>query len=327
MSDNKLKSNSKANLNIDKERILSLQLTDKIRYLDELIIFHPKLNQILNYVEECHNSVQVFNRPQCMRIDGPSGVGKTTIYNLHKRKYPDVSDSDGEHKSVLYSRIPCPAYIGGLAANLLYDLGDPFYHKHSNITITTHRLYDLLKACGVKIIFLDEVQHLVDRNSQKLIRDSSDWFKELIDETKIPVIFLGMPDSKRIFNENEQLANRVRISESIAPFKYDEVYRKILILYDQLLPFESLSGFMDPDMSRRVYLASKGLIKNIHDLIKESAIDALKNNSSRITMPMLFNAYTKLFYDKFEDNPFAPGMDNHSVQEQVEHLQNINQVS
>jgi len=327
MSDNKLKSNSKANLNIDKERILSLQFTDKVRYLDELVIFHPKLNQILNYVEDCHNSVQVFDRPQCMRIDGPSGVGKTTIYNIHKRKYPDISDSGGEHKNVLYSRIPCPAYIGGLASKLLYDLGDPFYHKRNNITITTHRLYDLLKACNVKIIFLDEVQHLVDRNSQKLIRDSSDWFKELIDETKIPVIFLGMPDSKRIFIENEQLANRVRITESISPFKYDEMYRKILIIYDQLLPFKELSGFADPDMSRRIYLGSKGLMKNIHDLITESSIIALQNDSSRITMPMLFKAYNKIFYTNFEDNPFAPGMDHHRVQEQVEHLQSINQVS
>ena len=326
MNDYKMKSESKANLNIDKERILSLQFKDKVRYMDELIIFYPKLNQILDYVEECHNSAQVFDRPQCMRIDGPSGVGKTTIYNLHKKKYPDVSASDGEYKNVLYSRIPCPAYIGGLASKLLYDLGDPFYHRHGNITVTTHRLYDLLKACGVKIIFLDEVQHLVDRNSQKLIRDSSDWFKELIDETKIPVIFLGMPDSKRIFNENEQLANRVRITESISPFKCDEV-RKILFFYDQLLPFSDLSGFADPDMSRRIYLASKGLMKNIHDIITESAVNALQSNSSRITMPMLYNAYNKLFYNNFDDNPFAPNMDLHKVQEKVEQLQSINQVS
>lgn len=149
----------------DKEKILSLSYHEKLRYMDELKIYYPKMNQILQLIEECHHSKETSERPLCMRIVGPSGSGKTTIVSIHQRKYPQIDTPTGTEKAVLYSRIPCPAYIGGLASKLLYDLGDPFYSKSAKITLHTQRLYNLLKACKVKIIFLDEVQHLVDRNS------------------------------------------------------------------------------------------------------------------------------------------------------------------
>jgi Cdc6-related protein, AAA superfamily ATPase len=313
-------------LNIDKERILSLTFEEKLQYLSNLTLFYPKLNQILEQVEECQSSAQMLKRPLCMRITGVPGSGKTKISEIHKNKYPDYSTADGDEKSVLYSRIPCPAYIGGLASKILNDLGDPFYFKHSSISIATQRLYALLKACKVKIIFLDEMQHLVDRNSQKLLRDSSDWFKELIDETGIPVIFLGCPDSNKIFLENDQLANRVRIVENINPFKHDEeAFKVILHLFDKRIPLKESSDLAVPDLRRRIYVATKGLMKPMHDLIIHSTIYALQSKSTRITLDMLSKAYDKLFYDHLKDNPFES--DDLKIQEQIQQIQRTNRVS
>lgn len=309
VSSNKL-SEKQINIKLpDKEKICSLSYEEKLKYMDELRIYYPKLNQVLSLVEECQQSTDLYERPLCMRISGPSGSGKTTIVKIHHKKYPDIDTPTGVEKTVLYSRIPCPAYIGGLASKILYDLGDPFYAKSSRMTLRTQRLYKLLKACKVKIIFLDEVQHLVDRNSQKLLRDSSDWFKELIDETNISVIFLGMPDSNKIFIENEQLSNRVRLVESIQPFAYDDIFRKFLYLFDLSLPLKDLSGFANPDLSKRIHKSTNGLIKNIRDLIVESAKFAILNNSNRITMPMLAQSYDKILSSRLDKNPFSPGFE------------------
>lgn len=307
MASNKL---NEKQLNIklpDKEKICSLSYKAKLKYTDELRIYYPRLNQILNLVEECHQSAYLYERPLCMRISGPSGSGKSEIVKIHSKKYPDIDTLEGIEKTVLYSIIPCPAYIGGLSSKLLHDLGDPFYAKSGRITLHTQRLYNLLKACKVRIIFLDEVQHLVDRNSQKLLRDSSDWFKELIDETNIPIIFLGMPDSNKIFIENEQLSNRVRIVENIGNFNYDDTFRKFLYLYDLYLPLPGLSGLANPDESKRVFLATKGLMKHVHDLIVESIKYALDTRSQRITMPMLAKAFDKILSSEADINPFLPG--------------------
>ncbi len=288
----------------DKTKILSLSPSEKIKYTDSIRISYPKLQEMLSLVADCHNSTRTQTRPTCMRVSGASGTGKSNIYELYSKKYPIVNDINGTIKPVLYSRIPCPAYIGGLPPQLLYNLGDPFYNKKITTTLQTKRLYILLKACKVEIIFLDEVQHLVDRNSHKLLRDSSDWFKELIDETGIPIIFLGIPDSDKIFIENDQLSKRVRIAETTKEFDNDDTFRKFLYLYDMALPLEEPSSLADNDMCCRIYNSTKGNVKNIHDLIVESVSIAIANNATRITMPMFAMAHNKILYNQSVKNPF-----------------------
>ncbi len=300
---------NKENLNLpDKGARAALPYDEKMKLIDEERILYPKLTQLLQKVNECHQSTKYFSRPLCMRISGQSGSGKTTVYDLHLRKHPIRETEYGTEKPVLYSRIPCPARIGSLASQLLYDLGDPLWqNREKNINTQKLRLYNLLKACKVEIIFLDEVQHLVDRNSEILIRDSSDWFKELIDSTRIPIVFLGMPDSNKIFIENEQLANRVRMVESTSPFHYDDIFKKVLFLFDASLPLKDFSDLSDPELSYRIYIATRGFIKHISDLINESAIIAIDNRTSRITMPMLAQAYDKILFNGLDKNPFSPG--------------------
>jgi hypothetical protein len=290
---------------LDKTKILSLSPSEKIKYTDGIRISYPKLQEMLSLVADCHNSSKTQARPTCMRVSGASGTGKSNLYEIYSKKYPVVNDINGTNIPVLYSRIPCPAYIGGLPSQLLYDLGDPFYNKSKTIILQTKRLYNLLKACKVEIIFLDEVQHLVDRNSHKLLRDSSDWFKELIDETGLPIIFLGIPDSDKIFIENEQLNKRVRYVQTTKEFDNDDTFRKFLYLYDMALPLEESSSLADSDMCYKLYNSTKGNVKNIHDLLVECVSIAIANNTTRITMPMFARAHNKILYSESVKSPFT----------------------
>lgn len=288
----------------DKSKILSLSPSEKVTYTDRIRISYPKMQEMLSLIEECHESIKTKEHPTCMRVSGNPGTGKTNLYELYSKKYPVINEITGTIKPVLYSKIPCPAYIGGLPPQLLYDLGDPFYNKSSKIVLQTKRLYNLLKGCKVEIIFLDEVQHLVDRNSHKLLRDSSDWFKELIDETGIPIIFLGMPDSDKIFIENEQLSDRVNYVQTTREFDNDDTFRKFLYLYDMALPLEESSSLADSDMCCRLFNSTKGKIRNIHKLLVESVSIAIANNATRITMPMFAKAHNKILYSESVKNPF-----------------------
>jgi uncharacterized protein (UPF0216 family) len=288
----------------DKSMILSLSPSEKNKYADSIIISYPKLQEMLSLVADCHNSTKTQVRPTCMRVSGESGTGKSILYKIYSKKYPVANDINGTNIPVLYSRIPCPAYIGGLPPQLLYALGDPFYNKTKTNILQTKRLYNLLRECKVEIIFLDEVQHLVDRNSHKLLRDSSDWFKELIDETGIPIIFLGISDSNKIFIENEQLNKRVRYVQTTMEFDNDDTFRKFLYLYDLALPLEESSSLADSDMCCRLFNSTKGNIKNIHDLLVEGVKIAIDNNATRITMPMFAKAHNKILYNQSTKNPF-----------------------
>lgn len=294
---------------IDKEKLASMSYSKKIEHLKTLRIYHNSMKKIFEDIDECKNSADYIQAPTCMCLVGPSGSGKTTFYEMYSNKYPTVKCQNGVEKPVLYCEIPCPARIGSLAPKLLEALGDPFYGNRINITLQTQRLYYLLKECKVKVIFLDEIQHLVDRNSNILIRDSSDWFKKLINETKISLIFMGMPESQKIFIENDQLLSRVRLYNLIKPFQHDDIFRTLLYMFDVNLPLKSISGLANNDMSKRILIATKGLIRNISILIRESTILAIQSNANKVDITMLAYVYDKYFPMYFDKNPFLTEYD------------------
>ena len=114
--------------------------------------------------------------------------------------------------------------------------------------------------------------------------------------------------------------------ETIYPFNLkDDTFRTILNYYDNLIPIKELSGFATPDLSSRIFIATDGLIKHVHDLITGSAIIAFEAGAERITMPMLSKAYIKFFNDKLDLNPFAPEKDYRSIQELLKRKEKTNQ--
>ena len=49
------------------ESILTLSKTEKIKHLDELRIYYPQMEKVLNKIRECHESLElfvIFNRPR-----------------------------------------------------------------------------------------------------------------------------------------------------------------------------------------------------------------------------------------------------------------------
>jgi len=78
-------------------------------------------------------------------------------------------------------------------------------------------------------------------------------------------------------------------------------------MFDLYLPLKELSELANLDMSKRILIATEGLIKNVRDLIVESAKLAIQNNTNKISMPMLAKTFDKILYNQCEFNPFLPG--------------------
>lgn len=279
---------------INKDKLLSLSIQEKYSYIENLIIYTPQTQSLLKKIDECYSSGKYMTKPLCMHISGQWGTGKTTFSKLYSVKHPDIQYLSFTKKPVLYCEIPCPAYIGSLPKCMIKSLGDEFYLKGRDIFTQTQRLYDLLHLCQVEIIFLDEVQHLVDRNSQRLIRDSSDWFKMLIDNVKIPIIFTGMPDSKRIFHENEQLGSRVRYHVEINTLEYDIEFRKLLHIFDNQLPFKNLSNLGTKKLSKCIHTATKGVMRTVKDLLLEASNISLYLSLDYIPLNAFAEAFDKI---------------------------------
>lgn len=304
--DNRVNSEQKE-VNLNKYKLLSLTVDEKEEYVDKIVIVYPLLQQILNDIEECKNSVHRLNQVKSMFISGDSKYGKSTITKIYKKKYPDIVTEEVTLKSVLYVKVPAPAYIGSLKSKILEYLGDPFYNKILRGYQSDSRITTLLKRCGVQLILLDEFQHLVEGNRHKVLIDSSDWFKNLIDDCGISVVFIGMPDAENVLIENKQLGNRVRIRHSLKPFEFNsKEFRIILDKFDTQLPFEEKSNLAQDDIWKRIYLATGGIIGFIKILITESTRLAAKEELSCINEEILYKAYNNKLYDTSSDNPFSP---------------------
>ena len=183
---------------------------EKIKAANQIYATYPLFNQILEDIYECHYSPETNadSDPDCLLLMGEAGAGKTTIYKTYAQNYPRQETDEGSIVPIVYTPIPVPATVKGLVEAILKKLGDPLYNKGTT-TNQTSRAYDLLAACKVELIVLDEFHHFIDRESQRVLRNVCDWLKNLILNTRIPVVLFGLPESKRILEfDNSQLSRR-----------------------------------------------------------------------------------------------------------------------
>ena len=272
---------------------------DRILTINKIRIFHPELSEITEKLANCHKRARLRPEPPCMIVTGLQGVGKTTLYESYAERYPRVETDEGTIVPCLTAMIPVPATVSGLVSEILDALGDPA-PELGNIPNRTLRLRRLLKNCKTEIIFLDEFQHVIDRDLERVLKTTADWLKILLNNTRIPVVLLGMPSCTIILEANPQLRRRFSIRRQLMPFawtsstedgKTDYPTRKLLKLIEKQLPLKQASNLADHDTAYRIYAASGGVIDSIMKLIRGAAELAIDSGQERITLKFLSDVY------------------------------------
>lgn len=217
---------------------------ERILIIEDIYVLSPYLQSVLEAIRYCHNYSRLYREPKCLLITGLPGVGKTSVAEYYMGDYPRINNEERVEVPVLYVKIEVPATSKNLVSALLAGLGDPAAERGS-IGSQTRRLRNFLKELKTELIILDEFQHFIDRDSLKVLKTISDWLKLLIDNSKLPVVLMGMPYSHLILDTrgNEQLRRRFSLRKSIEPFGWGEQdeeqedFRNFLKLVDAELPF------------------------------------------------------------------------------------------
>jgi len=294
------------------QKEVKLQEVQKV--LDSVFIRHSAFKTIKSQFDECLNSYTGHGEPICMLVHGHSGVGKTTLASSYLADYPPVYLEERKIVPVLNAVIPVPATMKNMASELLEKLGDP-YSDRGTLEQRTKRLRKLLKECKTELIILDEFQHFIDRKSERVILDVSDWLKNLISNTSIPVVLVGLSYSREVLFANEQLMRRFSYQAEMKPFSWDDGHSrkefvKILSVIDRELAnvFGNKAGFTN--YANRFYAATKGLIALMIKLIRGSAREAVVSASDRIELRHLAKAYKdRLLTNNEMANPFSSNWD------------------
>lgn len=286
-----------------------MTLSEKLSIANNIYVAYPRFKEILSAIEDCHNFSNLKDEPECLFLKGETGAGKTTIFKSYAQKYPRVETDSGTIVKLLSVTIPSPATVKSVVSKLLWELGDPAYEK-GTISNQTIRLIGLMKDCGVSLVFLDEFQHFIDRDSAKVLRTVSDWLKNLILDTKVPMVLIGLPEAEAVFKFNPQLSRRFANRYNLSPFSWTEdcgkEFRTFLHAIESQLPLELESNLASEEMAFRFYYASDGIIAYVMKLVRYGTYLTLTEGLNKLDYPVLARAFEKYVRaDKpYKKNPF-----------------------
>jgi type II secretory pathway predicted ATPase ExeA len=289
---------------------------ERKKLVEQIYISFPRLNRVFSLVEHCHHHSKIAAEPECLLIIGQQGAGKTTLRRTYSRRYPRQATRDGISVPVLDAAIPVPAMVKSLVTNLLSSLGDPVPDRGTIVT-QTRRLKTLIGQCRVELIILDEFQHFIDRDSNVILVTISNWLKDLLNETGVPMVLIGMPYSEVILHANAQLERRFAMRVSLNPFSWNTAERQIefrmfLKYLDEKLPVPRRSSLADPEMALRIFCATEGVIGYVMRLIRRAAVLSIDEKRDFLDLDVLAWAYDERLSARAPDrvNPFTCGLDD-----------------
>jgi predicted AAA+ superfamily ATPase len=272
----------------------------------------PSVTKILSYMDRCRDLSDFESEPTCMMVFGASGVGKTTVIKKYLSQNNRDSKVRGDVVPVLHIELPDNAKPVDAARELLLEMGDPLALYDTDLTRLTQKLTDLIPLVGVKLIIIDEFQHLVEERSNRILTQVGNWLKMILNRTKCPIVLFGMPYSKVVLKANSQLHGRFSIQFELRPFIYQEgegVFKNFLWNLDKALPFEKEIGLANDDLQKKLYAFSQGNMRSLRNLIYHASVEAIDNNHDTITIEDFVFAAKLTSGDKLRSwiNPFEKG--------------------
>lgn len=272
--------------------------------LKKIVVHHRRFQELYQVIHDSHflkNGAAIL---------GDTGAGKSTLFKTYEERHPRTSKIKilNGHKiecdivPVLRVELDSNSKPANVASKLLQELGDPFYDKGTEKQLTA-RVKEHIKDAEVELLIIDELQHLIDTETQRVIRKAADWLKQLLNDINIPIIFGGIKeDAKRIFASNRQLDERFPYKPSFFGFNYltddqRKEFRGFLKSMDLQLPLPERSHLYDPLLAEKIFYATLGIPRTLYHLLHHSLIYALRSGKDKLEESDLENGFTLLSFE------------------------------
>ncbi len=279
----------------------ALTKAQRIDMVEQVLLEHERFNTLRERIDYCARfgtEIETKN-PPCLAILGDTGAGKTTLIDTWLANAPlrVMETPEGSIIPYLYVLVPSSPKKKGAAAAFLGALHDPNPSRGTEWDMI-RRVHNLIKRCKVKMIFVDEFQHLMDKDTQQVVHAVADFLKDIINQAHVPMILIGkLREAEPILEANSQLDRRVGTPLVLRPFEWDrsrpetiKEFRTLMRDIDRALPLDP-SGLQDEEVSFRFYYASEGYLGWIMEIIREAAIRAIDTGCNSLNMPLLAAGY------------------------------------
>jgi len=286
-----------------------------IAKISRSFIRFPHVQYLLKRMQEILEREWVNEEADSLFLPGESGVGKSTLLTKFCNMYPPIVHDEFTEIPVLYARVPAQGTPLSLAGAMLLEMGSPFWNV-GKIEDRRYQLVCLIRKCKVRLIILDEVNHVTDKNGSKTHHYTGDWLKELFEELKIPVVLAGTPSSDRLLHTNKQLRTRFREIIPIMQFSLtnksaqDECEKMMKTFSNMITGVSKVDITQGPLLSSMIF-ATAGQLRDIRRLLVKTVVLAFEHSPPKITVPILAQAFRQAIYRGAPDkrNPFCKEFD------------------
>lgn len=261
--------------------------------LSNRVFRYSTFNLGLSEIAKLHTAYLEGNPPGVLLITGQSRVGKSELFKYYASKNPGVKLEDRTTVPILsvkaYSS-PTAAIISGSLLHGLKDVKSSFRNEGEMLT----RAVEIMDRLRTEIVFIDELQHLLDHKSGSILK-ITDYIKLLLDESKRPVVLGCLPRGIKIYRSNDQLRGRMR-HIVIPPFAMNPqpLWKEFLTLlhsYRKLIKIGCIE-LGENEIAVRFFYASAGCIGHI-DRILRAALEIARASKGSIDIDTLASAFTR----------------------------------
>ncbi|OIQ84244.1 bacterial TniB protein [mine drainage metagenome] len=249
-------------------------------------ITYTRAKQVLAQMEELFVHPRIIRMPN-MLIVGSSNNGKTQILRHFEEKHKPDPNPEGDYTiiPVLFVEAPGKPDIGAFYDKILEALWQP-YSIRAKDSDKEREVKKVLRSVQLKVLMIDEIQHIIAGGQAKQ-REFRNSLKSLGNELQISIICAGVNEAFNAFNTDEQLSNRFE-PEFLPKWSLNNEYGDLLESFERRLPLRKPSNLRaDPAIAQKVLWMSEGILGEVHEVLKRSAILAIKNKSEQITMDVI----------------------------------------
>lgn len=301
--------------------------------VENTLVPHTAFQEACGRVEQCFQYAQGSQEPICLALVGESRTGKSRTLEECYYKHPRVRDAQGLSVPILRVTTPSKPTVKGLASLMLDDLGDPKFDSGTECA-RTRRLIKLMRETGTRMVVIDEFQHFVDKGSRKVQHHVADWLKTLVDDCKVSLVVVGLPNCRAVLEQNEQLSGRF-LSPVLMPrfdWRRDEDREEfIAILHSLQASLETIFEMpclTSQEMAFRCYCGSGGLMGYLTKFLRQMVWNALDAQTYVITLEDMLRAHEQAVWssDGLQEfpNPFSREftieMDSGHLLDKVSHM-------
>lgn len=277
--------------------IHQLPVRERQAYVETIRIWYPRMRTIYEAIAHLHDFNALSAEPQCLMLVGPTGVGKSTLLRSYTATHPREPRAEVDRLPILEVTVPARASIRNFVTRLLLAVGDPRADK-GTVGAQENRLLHFMQCCAVEMLVVDDLQHFVDRDSDRVLHDVSNWLKNLVKETHTACVIAGLPEAESVLHANPQLGRLFGDPHVLQPFTWDSThpetiaeFRLFLQTLESMLPLPETMPLTSVEVAWRCYVASSGCMAYLMNLVRRAAQRAILLERPALDMTLLAEAF------------------------------------